>query len=112
MRSNLLEQIGIISGISILKLILLTIVLTVYIMYSIQQTETYKAYDRLCHLEEDVQRDYIHSYDKIFNDQSMLSTLEDFKAKRKPARFVIKGTVVPSKYTADCYSVLRDLCAI
>ena len=112
MRSNLLEQIGIISGISILILILLTIVLTVYIMYSIQQTETYKAYDRLCHLEEDVQRDYIHSYDKIFNDQSMLSTLEDFKAKRKPARFVIKGTVVPSKYTADCYSVLRDLCAI
>tara|TARA_B100001059_G_scaffold236505_1_gene287365 strand:+ start:518 stop:1666 length:1149 start_codon:yes stop_codon:yes gene_type:complete len=112
MDSKVLEQIGIISGISILIIVLITSLLTVYIMHSIQQTEKYKAYNRLCNLEEDVQRDYMESYDKVFNDQSMISTLDDYTNKRKPARFVIKGKVVPSKYTADCYSVLHDLCAL
>ena len=112
METNLIEKIGIISGLSIVILIIVTSVLTVYIMYTIQQTEKYKAYIRLCNLEEDVQRDYMDSYDKVFNDQSMISTLDDYNKKRKPARFTIKDTESPSKYTADCYSVLHDLCAL
>lgn len=112
MDNRLLEQIGIISGISILILIIITIIITTYIIFAIQQTEKYKAYNRLCNLDEDAQRDYMDSYDKVFNDQSMISTLDDYTNKRKPARFIIKEDVVPSKYTADCYSVLHDVCAL
>ena len=112
MDNRLLEQIGIISGISILILIIITIIITTYIIFAIQQTEKYKAYNRLCNLDEDAQRDYMDSYDKVFNDQSMISTLDDYTNKRKPARFIIKEDVLPSKYTADCYSVLHDVCAL
>ena len=94
----------------ILYFLLLTII--VYICYKISISEKFKAIKRLCCLTEQQVESYLDSYDKIFNDQSMISTLQDYKDGKPPARFIIPEQEKTAEYTANCYSVLSDLCTL
>ena len=94
----------------ILYFLLLTII--VYICYKISISEKFKAIKRLCCLTEQQVESFLNSYDKIFNDQSMISTLQDYKDGKPPARFIIPEQDKTADYTADCYSILIDLCTL
>ena len=90
----------------------LLLIIIVYICYKISISEKFKAIKRLCCLTEQQVESYLDSYDKIFNDQSMISTLQDYKDGKPPARFIIPEQDKTADYTADCYSVISDLCTL
>ena len=87
-------------------------VLIIYSVFRIKSSENYKALIRLCNLDEEKINLYYASYQKIFNDQKMISTLEDYINGIPPAKFTIPENRKISEYTAECYSVLNDLCAL
>ncbi|GAG86089.1 unnamed protein product, partial [marine sediment metagenome] len=89
-----------------------SICVTVYIIYKIRNSERYRAFQRLCKLNADILTAYYESYNEIFSDNTLLSTLDDFNEGKPPTRFVVSNDVKPSKYTADCYNILKDLCAL
>lgn len=83
------------------------------IFLMITNSDRFKALERLKKINKESLDKYFQSYDKIFNDQTMVSTLDDFNKGKPPATFTIQEVdVKPSEYTADCYSILMDLCAL
>jgi sterol 24-C-methyltransferase len=96
----------------IILIIILVIILILYLLYQIIQSEKFKALRRLCNLNNKQLDAYFNSYNEIFSDNSMVSTLEDYKNNKPPSRFVISKDNKPSEYTANCYSILKDLCAL
>ena len=92
--------------------ILIFIIIVIYFGYKIKNSENYKALLRLCELDEEKINLYYDSYQKIFNDQKMISTLEDYNNNHPPSRFTIPEDRKISEYTAECYSVLNDLCTL
>ena len=94
-----------------LIIILILITLIIYNLYLIViSSDKYKSLNRLCNLNQDQLDAFFTSYDKIFNDQNMISTYEDYQSGKPPTRFVINENTKPSKYTEDCYRILNDLC--
>ena len=75
----------------IIILILISIFIT-YLIYKINKSEKYKSLKRLCNLDKREIENYFKSYTKIFNDQNMISTLEDYN-NNKP----ISGVIIPEK---------------
>ena len=94
-----------------LPFILILILYQIFKM--ITNSEKFKALERLKKIKSENLDKYFKSYYKIFNDQTMVSTLDDFNTGKPPATFTIQEVdVKPSEYTADCYSILMDLCAL
>jgi sterol 24-C-methyltransferase len=93
-------------------LLLVIFIIIIYLIYILIHSEKFKALYRLCNLDKQKIELYYDSYNKIFNDQKMISTLEDYGNNKPPATFTIPEEKKPSAYTAECYQVLNDLCAL
>jgi len=93
-------------------IIIIGVICIIYIINNIQKNEKVQAFQRLCNIDKNKMDLYYDSYQKIFNDQKMISTLDDYNHQKPPTQFVIPENKKPSEYTADCYSVLNDLCTL
>ena len=94
-------------------IIIAILLLIAFITLSFINSDRFKALERLKKINKESLEKYFQSYDKIFNDQTMVSTLDDFNKGKPPAIFSIPEIDhKPSEYTADCYSILMDLCAL
>ena len=83
-----------------------------FLIYMLLKKERRQALYRLCRLNRNKIKTYFDSYQKIFNDQTMISTLDDFNNQISPARFIIPEKDKIPEYTADCYCILNDLCTL
>ena len=94
--------------------VLSVVAVLVYVGYrALLKNERYQALQKLCRLSPQAIDAYFDSYGKIFEDNSMVSTLADYRAGKPASRFAIKDN--PDKqaeYTEDCYNVLNLLCAL
>jgi sterol 24-C-methyltransferase len=99
--------------IDIIFAVILPFITLFYFFYNIITIDRINALKRLRNINKKSLEKYFKSYDKVYNDQTMVSTLEDFNNGLPPAKFTIpENDVKPSEYTADCYSILKDLCAL
>ena len=93
-------------------IIFFLVIIIFYVITLINTSEKYKALKRLCNLSKEEIDIYFDSYKKIFNDQNMISTLEDYKNNIPVTGVIIPEKKKPSEYMSDCYSILKDLCAL
>ena len=87
-------------------------ILVINLIYKIRQSEKYKAFCYLRNLSKEELAAFYNSYDEIFSDNTMISTLDDFNNNKPPNGFVIQKETKPSKYTADCYNIIARFCAL
>ena len=96
---------------ALIFIVILTISLCLTIIL-LKKTDNYRALKRLKGISQPELQVYFDSYGKIFNDQNMVSDLNDFINNIPAATFEINDNSKPSEYTADCYNILNDLCAL
>ena len=94
-------------SILVIFVLLLIVLIRMYFMNK-QRIDTFL---RLCNLPQKKIDLYLESYDKIFNDQGMVSCRQNYLLKKPPAKFVIPDGK-QAEYTENCYSVLSDLCKL
>lgn len=87
------------------------LILTIYFYLKIKNSEKLKSLRRLCSLNKKQLHDYFNSYNMIFDDQNMITTREDYDNHKQVAAYR-ELDKKPSEYTADCYLILKDLCAL
>ena len=93
-------------------IIILILSIILLLIHFIRNNEKFKILKSLCNLDKEKLDLYYESYGKIFNDQKMISTLDDYENKREPAKFIISEDTKESEYTANCYNILSDLCSL
>ena len=91
---------------------LFVVIVVVLVVRALRQSERYRALKKLCRLDAKELDAYFASYGKIFDDNTMVSTLDDFQQGKPPSRFLIAEDGKPSEYTAECYNILNYLCAL
>jgi len=91
---------------------IVVVLIVVLIVRALQRSDRYRALKKLRRLDAKELDAYFASYGKIFDDNTMISTLDDFRQGRPPSRFVIADDEKPSEYTAECYNILNYLCAL
>ena len=91
---------------------LFVVIVVVLVVRALQQSERYRALKKLCRLDAKELDAYFASYGTIFDDNTMISTLDDFQQGKPPSRFLIAEDGKPSEYTAECYNILNYLCAL
>jgi sterol 24-C-methyltransferase len=91
---------------------LFVVIVVVLVVRAVRQNDRYRALKKLCQLDAKELDAYFASYGKIFDDNTMISTLDDFQQGQPPSRFSIAEDGKPSEYTAECYNILNYLCAL
>lgn len=70
-----------------------------------------KSLKRLCRLSDEELRNFYDSYDAIFKNEGLVQGLKEYNNGVPPSSFCSDtNTKHTSEFTADCYSVLKDLC--
>ena len=62
------------------------VIVVVLVVRAVQQSERYRALKKLCQLDAKELDAYFASYGKIFDDNTMISTLGDFQQGKPPQR--------------------------
>ena len=75
----------------VIAVVLSVVAVLVYVGYrALLKNERYQALQKLCRLSPQAIDAYFDSYGKIFEDNSMVSTLADYRAGKPASRFAIK----------------------
>ena len=97
---------------TIIIIIFFLVIIIFYVVTTIYTSEKYKALQSLCNLSKEQIDSFFNAYDKVFDDESMISTLEDYHNKKPVTSLTIPEDKKPSEYVADAYSILNLLCAL